>query len=600
LKKHRILLLALLVLLLAFLPSAMAVEEQQVSVFSVEVTDGAVHHGYLVTVRENISPRARRLSANVERVSDTLYVVGCMGEAKSVWQTSEIVVIEPNYEVRLFSAPNDILFPRQWDMQLINAQTLWDAGASGAGVRIAVIDSGVRVDHEDLDLSRIEVGFNYIANNTNVYDEDGHGTHIVGILSAIRDNRVGVAGLLDGVTIIPLQVFDGDTSPLSLTIRAINDAVDIHNADVINLSWGLYAPSFALEHAINHAASQGAIIVAAVGNDGAATYLYPAAFDNVIGVGAVGEDGQVAFFSQRNTSVFVTAPGMYIYTTGHVNRSYYVQVSGTSFSAPFVSAMAAVARQFEPDITLAEFQDVLRRSAVPQGSGGRNDMYGYGVIDMARFLAELAEAGTGTGTGTEPPPGRFTDIAGHWAAESILFVAEQGLFDGTGSGQFSPNQQMNRAMFVTVLGRLYGQMGGMVQGYELTFADASEIPAWARPYVAWASAHDIVGGVGDNRFAPQDPVTRQQMVTILARFSDFAIRPAVGETGSLAGFVDHAQVAGFATIPMAWAVERGIISGISVSGGMALNPTGNSTRAQVAVVLQRFVNATDIALQAAA
>jgi len=580
-KKRGSFLLAVLLLLLAFLPGASATE---VSVFSVEATTGVNYDGYLVSVRENLPTRIMPLDAGVEQIRDTLFLVEAVEDAEAIWAAHEVLFIEPNYEIELFSTPNDPLFPRQWDMHMVNATALWNAGITGRGARVAIIDSGIRRDHEDFNPSSIATGFNYVTNNTAVLDTDGHGTAVAGVIIATRDNRLGMAGLVDQATVIPLQVFDGRTTNLNLAIAAIYDAVDVFDADVINMSWGIVGggTSQALEVAINHAISRNVIVVASVGNNGTTSYSQPASFPNVIGVGAVDHTGTVAGFSQRNTSVFVTAPGVDVITVGVRDRVTYMYESGTSISAPFVSAMAAAARSINPDISVAQFRTALQNSAVPVG-GGYNTSYGHGIIDMERFLANLS--------GTT-----FPDVVGHWAQDSIRFVVNYGLFAGNPDGTFAPNAPMNRAMFVTVLGRLYRQMGGSIPNRNDNFTDTVN-GSWYSSYVAWAAENNIVSGVGGNRFAPTQTVSRQQAATILQNFTRHTGRAAVGNPVRLNPFIDRAEVAEWGRLPMAWAIEQGIIAGITTPNGLTLQPNGPSTRAQIAVILQRYVQSQNIALR---
>ena len=581
-KKRVSFLLAILLLLLAFLPGASATE---ISVFSVEATTGVNYDGYLVTVRDNLSPRIIPLDAGVAQIRDTLFLVDAMEEAEAIWAAHEVLFIEPNYEIELFSTPNDTLFPRQWDMHMINATALWDAGITGRGARVAIIDSGIRRDHDDFNQTFIERGFNYITNTTAVLDTDGHGTGVTGVIAAVRNNRFGMAGLVDQATIIPLQVFEGRTTNLNLAIAAVYDAVDVFDADVINMSWGIIGggASQALEIAINHATSRNVIVVAAVGNSGTTAYSFPAAFSNVIGVGAVDYTGTVAGFSQRNTSVFVTAPGVDVITVGIRDRYTFMYDTGTSIAAPFVTAMAAAARSMNPDITVAQFRTALQNSAVTIG-GGYNTSYGHGIIDMERFLAQL------------PCTGEFTDVPGHWAQDSIRFVVNYGLFEGITPSTFAPNAPMNRAMFVTVLGRLYTRMGNSIPSRNDNFIDTVN-GSWYSRYVAWAAENGIVSGVGGNRFAPNQTVSRQEAATILQNFTRHTGRAAVGNPVRLNPFIDRATVAEWGRLPLAWAIEQGIIAGVSTSNGLALQPNGPSTRAQIAVILQRYVQSQNITLR---
>ena len=579
--KKRIILFAL-VLLLLFSALSGAFAAESADVFSVEATEGIPYNGYLVYVREDTQPRLSLLSANVESVTDNLYRVDSLEEIRSLWPARGIVYIEPNYEITLFSSseePNDPLFHLQWDMRQINAQSIWDSGITADGVRIAVIDSGIVQGHEDINYRYIARGFCYVTGTNNVRDTLGHGTQVTSAIVATRDNHVGIAGLLDQAQIIPLRVFETGRGDLAMAIRAIYDAVDVFYADVINMSWGITGggQSESLERAVNHAVSRGVIMVAAAGNEGTSTYVYPAAYHNVIGVGAVDRSGNLAYFSQRNTSVFVVAPGLNIITLGHMHSADYNRnpgSRGTSIATPYVAAMAAIAKSVRHDITAAEFKDLLARSAV----AGPNRFYGHGRIDMQRFIDILPETNWIAG---------FRDITGHWASESITYCVGRGLFFGLTNYRFGPEQNMSRAMLVTVLGRLYEQTGGQIPVRNDDFID-TQANSWYSRYVAWAAEHEIVQGEGGGRFNPYGNVSRQQTAAIFYRFAQHVGLDTSADPAVLNRFIDRQSVDVWAVNAMAWAVERGIITGIPVGDDTTLQATGSSSRAQVAVIIERF------------
>jgi len=573
-------------MLISIWPGAFAIEPS-ISVFSVEAAEGVDYDGYLVSVRGGISPRISPLQLGVEQVVENLYKADSIQDIQRIWREDQIYYIEPNYNIVPLGVPNDPSFGRQWDMRMVNAPAFWGSGIDTGGVRVAVIDSGIIQHHEDLNHNLIVQGFNYIDRNTNVRDTMGHGTNVTGIIAAVRGNGVGMAGLVDQVTIIPLKVMDVGRGSLSMAIQAVYDAVQIHDSDVINMSFGIegHRSSRALEDAVNYAASQGVLLVAAVGNDGTGARVYPAGYDSVIGVGAVNSNGNVAYFSQRNDTVFVTAPGQAVLTTGHGGPQSYVYVSGTSFAAPYVAAMAAVAKAVAPDITTDGFKELLIRSAIDRGAPGYDVHYGHGIIDFARFAAIITSG--------------FWDIYDHWAQRSIENMVNIGLFSGTGDHTFEPDTPISRAMFVTVLGRLYQRMGGTVPQRNDGFID-TQSNSWYSSYVAWAAENGIVTGIGGNRFAPTDPVHRQQAAVILYRFALYLGLDVSYNSSGLVGFVDRGDVAEWARAAMIWAVDRGLINGVPVSGGLALQPAASSTRAQVAVILERFINGQGLLLNAAA
>ena len=183
------------------------------------------------------------------------------------------------------------------------------------------------------------------------------------------------------------------------------------------------------------------------------------------------------------------------------------------------------------------------------------------------------------GEGEAPLP--FTDVASDaWYAQAVAYVYRQDLMSGTAQDRFSPNLTTNRAMLVTILYRLAGSPA--VDGGS-AFTDVAG-GDWFASGVAWASANGIVTGYGDGRFGPNDPITREQMAAILYRYAGFAGQSTAGQA-DLSGYTDAGQVSPYAAEAMGWAVDRGLITGVSAG---TLAPGGSATRAQVATILMRF------------
>ena len=277
---------------------------------------------------------------------------------------------EPDEPVTAATA--DEYFPRQYALQnnaqpfTNTANTLSVAGGTadadvdaveawsvttGTGIKVAVLDSGVASDNGDI-TPKVVARANF-TNGKLGEDNYGHGTHVAGIVAATANNTVGVAGACPGCTILDGKVLNdsgiGSTSALA---DGINWAVS-NGAKVINMSLGVRA-SRTLETAVNNAWSQGVVLVAAAGNGGGQTKLYPAAYPNVIAVAATDNTDAKASFSTYGASwVDVAAPGVNVYSTfpNHTfvlgtqyNRSFGYDVgNGTSMSAPIVAATAALA-----------------------------------------------------------------------------------------------------------------------------------------------------------------------------------------------------------------------------------------------------------------
>lgn len=178
------------------------------------------------------------------------------------------------------------------------------------------------------------------------------------------------------------------------------------------------------------------------------------------------------------------------------------------------------------------------------------------------------------------PAEGFTDIGRHWAEDSILSAVSNGLFSGVSAERFAPNDNMTRAMLVTVLYRLEGTPAVFAAN---RFSDVAS-GSWYERAVIWAAENNIVNGVGGSSFAPQQPVTREQMVAILYRYANYTGR-STGAGESLNAFRDAAQVSSYARSAMQWAVSEGLINGANGQ----LSPKGYATRAQVAAILVRYL-----------
>ncbi len=287
----------------------------------------------------------------------------------------------------------------------INMEYMSDAGLTGKDVRIAVIDSGLTPAHKDIDYSRVLEGYDYDNDKAmkageeteGLTDQNGHGTAVTGILSAKQNNKNGIAGLLSGVKIIPLKVTAKKNAASSkIVAAAITDAVDKYGADVITTSLDT-AKTDELAAAVKYAKGNGVIITGASGNKSANDisqpdeYVFPAAYDEVIGVGATDQSGTVRTNSTKNDQVFVTAPGEDIALLDISRNSRAKIGSGTSYSSPVVAAMAAAAKQADKDITDDEFREVLKASVNDAGEEGYDIAYGYGTVDFGKFSEEILE-----------------------------------------------------------------------------------------------------------------------------------------------------------------------------------------------------------------
>jgi thermitase len=234
--------------------------------------------------------------------------------------------------------PNDPFFDKQWALSNLNLSAWWKMTAGNSDVVVAILDTGIDAAHEDLrDRVIAEVNF---TNSPSANDINGHGTHVAGIICAASNNGVGVTGLVPDCKILNVKVADDYGFCQENTVaRGIAWAVD-NGADVINISLEIRNPSDSLEQAVNYAWQHGVLIIAAAGNQGNQSAVYPAFYENCIAVAAVRPDNTLAPLSNYGDWVDIVAPGFNIYSTLPGNN--YGYETGTSFATAYVSAFAAM------------------------------------------------------------------------------------------------------------------------------------------------------------------------------------------------------------------------------------------------------------------
>lgn len=310
-----------------------------------------------------------------------------VGEYKS---DPKVEFAEPNYVVTTEIVPNDSYYNSyQWNMPKINAPAGWDLERGGTSqVVVAVVDTGVDIGHPDLN-DKIVAGYDFANDDSDPSDDHGHGTHVAGIIGAETNNGQGVAGVSWGTKIMPVKVLTSSGSGyLSDVVSGIIYAAD-HGARVVNLSLGSSYYSSSLQSAVSYAYSRGVTVVAAAGNAGNTTMIYPAGCTYAIGVGATDQNDAKASFSTYNSSVDVSAPGVSIASTWYRGEGYYALASGTSMATPHVAGLAALIVSQNPSRTPADVEDLIKSTAVDLGSPGRDNYYGYGRINLYEALSRL-------------------------------------------------------------------------------------------------------------------------------------------------------------------------------------------------------------------
>lgn len=293
----------------------------------------------------------------------------------------------PRWTMRLMTTA--LAQAQPWSIGWANLPAVW-AQARGAGVTVAVLDTGVDANHPDL-AGQVIDSRDFTASPRGSYDSQGHGTHVSGTIAAV-DNQVGVIGVAPEAKVICGKVLGDDGSGESDWVAAGIDWALARGCDILSMSLGSPEPSPAIHEALARAVLAGKLVVCAAGNDGRPNSVgYPAAWDDLcLCVGAIDERGQLANFSSRGRQVDVCGPGVDILSCWPGSR--YAKLSGTSMATPFVTGVlalllsAAKAGAIQAPKSLAELIALIQASADDAGPEGRDTGYGWGLIDPAKLL----------------------------------------------------------------------------------------------------------------------------------------------------------------------------------------------------------------------
>jgi subtilisin len=281
-----------------------------------------------------------------------------------------------------------------WGVARVTAPEVWAGGNTGAGVKVAVLDSGIDINHPDL---TVVGGYNAVTRVAANYNDDlglcnGHGTHIAGTIAA-KANGIGVVGVAPSVQLYSIKVFeDIGGQCLAYTsnqIAGLNWAVT-QGIRLVNVSIGGTNPSYSYSSAMNTAAAQGTYVIAAAGNNGGAM-LYPGAAPEAIGIGALDSGNNRAGFSSNGPELDFAAPGVSITST--MPGGGYGGKSGTSMATPHVVGVAALILAANPSLTLDGLRTKLRDGALDLESPGLDNNTGWGLVRAQNSLG-----------GSNPPP----------------------------------------------------------------------------------------------------------------------------------------------------------------------------------------------------
>ncbi|WP_370089831.1 S8 family serine peptidase [Ekhidna sp.] len=390
---------------------------------------------------ENFRPgmisHARKLSSRLDNIFIVIYdsEIDHQKEIQNIKSKLQVEYVEPIFLRKMQYQPGDPLKSQQWHLDNIEAYKGWDVVRDARDIIIAIVDSGVELNHSDLKdqiytnddeipdngIDDDEDGYidNYLGwdfvgasisdiidagapvnwadwedNNPNTSGSD-HGTHVAGIASASFDNGVGIAGIAAGAKIMALKCGEDAGGDYSTSILRGYDAIAYaaeQGAHIINCSWG--GPGFSQfeQDVINYATELGSLVVAAASNDGNDELSYPASYDNVLSVANVNVEDRKNFSSTYNYQVDVSAPGTDIYSS--VFNGQYGTKTGTSMSSPVVAGMAALVKKRYPSYSPSQIAEQIRITSddISENTGGFSNELGKGRVNLFRALTEKSAA----------------------------------------------------------------------------------------------------------------------------------------------------------------------------------------------------------------
>ena len=308
---------------------------------------------------------------------------------------------EPNYVVTLAEEPtvtavavDDPKTGPQYSLDRMRVRDAWAYSTGGPG-KVAVLDTGVDFGHPDF-TGRIPPGYDFVNNDGDASDDNGHGTWVSGIIAANANDGIGIAGISWEDSILPVKIMNangtGDTSDLTSGIVWATD----HGASVINMSVGGFPYSQYVHDAIRYAWNHDVVLVGAAGNNATDGQFFPASYPEVISVSATQTEDEFTFWSNYGPDVDVSAPGASVLTTNcqackpmeqDISGDHrYTYISGTSFAAPNVAGVVALIRGRWQTMTAAQVVDRLKSTVDDLGYPGWDRRYGHGRVNALRAV----------------------------------------------------------------------------------------------------------------------------------------------------------------------------------------------------------------------
>ncbi|WP_075617246.1 S8 family peptidase [Paenisporosarcina indica] len=485
------------------------------------------------------------------------------------------LVVEQNQTYRTAS---DTVLPSLAKLNVSPSSTM---PFTGKNVKVGVLDTGIDTEHRDL---HVKGGICSIAPDCTTgipYDDNnGHGTHVAGVIAALS-NHTGVQGIAPQVDLYSIKVLnDLGVGTTNSIIQGIEWAI-AQKIDILNISITTTTDDQIMKIALDKAYNQGILLVGAAGNRGVKssdTVTFPAKYESVIAVSAVNPDLTKLIESSVGPKVEVAAPGGAIFSTYPIEWDFidgkqdgYTEMSGTSMSAPHVTGVLALYKERFPTMTNDELRTLLRYLAKDLGESGRDDIFGYGLVQYEKVIPGAPTFATKKETGkvtldlqssrtdvTVENNGKrvrlvdgvypiyhtkgtypvtitylsedkqvikerqfvtidnpsFTDIKStQWFNEHIGYLSNKKQINGFDDGSFKPYNEITRGEAAALIGRALGYDEAKTA---TSFKDVSA-QSFASGYIQEAVKQNIITGYKDGTFRPEKKVTRAEMAILISK-----------------------------------------------------------------------------------
>ncbi|MBH0230719.1 S8 family serine peptidase [Halobacillus yeomjeoni] len=523
------------------------VEDRRILVSAKEGFDAATYGVEELPLSKTLSKRGYRL---VRVPKDVDY----QSTLKQMNQDQSIHNAEPDYIHKISYVPSDGYYSYQWQYRPLNMEKAWDVSRGSTDTVVAVLDTGIYPNHPDLN-GKILRGYDFVNEDSNPMDDHGHGTHVAGLIGAHAD-QTGIIGVNPKTKILPVKVADRE-GMLTLVdiLQGIYYSID-QQVDIINMSFGGYQYSWEIDDALWEAYYNGIVLVAAAGNEGTWEPAFPASYYQVISVAATAQDDFITDFSNYGPFINLTSPGKDLLSTYYLNG--YQSWSGTSFSAPIVSGLAALVKGKHKNWTPAEIQWAMEANAKTWNGKEWDTFDGYGIpdgykmiksskVDLTKDVPDELFEGRRIGSGystfekidlpldfdvyefkvdREHPKVHLSVTSPTESMDMVMYVFDETmengwLIDGNFQGEGEEaTLNLSKGIYQLVVMDYYGHWSETP--YELRMDDGTQdfpdvVGKWAEPYIEYLVDEGLMIGYPDGTFGFSKPITRAAAATVIGR-----------------------------------------------------------------------------------